>query len=64
MRHALGLNYDEKPTRNYFYTDADDKNWNDLVEKGYARKRQGWDKESAYFFVTYEGKKQLGVSHE
>ncbi|MNW53468.1 hypothetical protein D3C74_310300 [compost metagenome] len=64
MRHALGLNYDKKPTRNYFYTDADDSDWNDLVEKGYARKRPGWDEESAYFSVTDEGKKVLGVSHE
>ncbi len=64
MRHALGLNYDDKPTRNYFYTDSDDSDWNDLVEKGYASKRLGWDEESAYFSVTEEEKKVLGVSHE
>lgn len=61
MKHALGLNYDQKETRNYFYTDADDKEWNDLVEKGFARKRPGWDDESAYFSVTDEGKKMLGI---
>lgn len=55
MQHALGLNYDKKQTRNYFYTDADDREWNDLVSKGLAMKRRGWDDESAYFILTEEG---------
>jgi len=42
-----------------FYTDVDDKNWNDLVSKGFATKGGGWDKKSAYFFVTSEGKNFL-----
>jgi hypothetical protein len=62
MEHALGLNRDPKPTRNNYYTDADDRDWNDLVEKGYAVKRKGWDDESAYFHVTDEGKKVIGVA--
>lgn len=61
MRHALGLDRSPEPTRNNYYSDADDKEWNDLVEKGYAIKRPGWDDESAYFHVTDEGKKLLGV---
>lgn len=59
IKHALGLNYSDKETRNYFYTDANDPEWNDLVEKGYAKKGKGWDDESAYFFVTEEGKKLI-----
>jgi len=55
MKHALGLNYSKTKTRNYFYTDADDREWNDLVEKGFAVKRKGWDEESAYFHVTDAG---------
>jgi len=56
MRHALGLNYGKEMTRNNYYTDSDDLEWNDLVEKGYAVKRSGWDDESAYYHVTDEGK--------
>ncbi|OAB26236.1 hypothetical protein PMSD_25990 [Paenibacillus macquariensis subsp. defensor] len=56
MRHALGLNYSNEQTRNYFYTDANDPEWNDLVTKGYAIKRNGWDDESAYYYVSEEGK--------
>ena len=59
MKHALGLNYGKKITRNNFYTDADDADWNDLVEKGYAVKRNGWDDESAYFHITDAGKKLI-----
>ncbi len=42
-----------------FYTDYDDKDWNDLVDKGYAIKRAGWDDRSAYFIPTSEGKAAL-----
>jgi hypothetical protein len=55
MKHALGLNYSKTQTRNYFYSDADDPEWNDLVEKGLAVKRPSWDEESAYFHVTEKG---------
>ncbi|CAH1205776.1 hypothetical protein PAECIP111893_02415 [Paenibacillus plantiphilus] len=48
MEHAIR-------NQNRFYTDADNKNWNDLVEKGYATKRPGWDDRSAYFCPTSEG---------
>lgn len=59
MEHALGLNYDSKPTRNYFYTDVDDKGWNDLVTKGLAVKRPGWDDERVYFLLTESGKSMV-----
>lgn len=61
MIHALGLNDRDESWRNYFYDDQDDPHWNDLVAKGYATKRPGWDEKSAYFLVTDEGKKILGL---
>jgi hypothetical protein len=47
---------------NRFYTVTDDKNWNDLVEKGFATKHSGWDKDMAYFRVTNEGKDALKLT--
>lgn len=52
MEHAI-------KNQNRFYTDANDKDWNDLVDKGYATKRGGWDERSAYFCPTIEGKVAL-----
>jgi predicted transcriptional regulator len=52
IKHALKNN-------NYFYTDSNDKDWNELVEKGFAIKMPGWDDESAYYRVTKEGKEFL-----
>jgi len=49
---------------NRFYTDANDKDWNDLVEKGFATKHPGWDEESAYYRVTAKGKEALAVATE
>lgn len=55
MEHALN-------NGNRFYTDANDKDWNDLVEKGLATKHPGWDKNSAYYRVSPEGKKALNLT--
>lgn len=58
MKHTLGLNYSKKPYRNYFNTYKDDKNWNDLVNKGLAAKGKEVDyltKDSIYFWLTKEG---------
>lgn len=55
MKHALGLNYSTEQTRNYFYCETNNPEWNDLVAKGYATKLRAWDDESAYFRVTEEG---------
>ncbi len=52
MEHAIR-------NQNRFYGDANDKNWNDLVGKGYATKRAGWDDRSAYYSPTSEGKAAL-----
>lgn len=40
---------------NRFYTEANDADWNDLVDKGYATKHAGWEESMAYFKVTKEG---------
>jgi hypothetical protein len=50
IKHAL-------KNQNRFYTDRLNKDWNDLVEKGYAIKRAGWEDDMAYFRVTPEGEK-------
>ena len=42
-----------------YYTDANDKDWRELVEKGYATQRAGWDERSAYYIPTSEGKAAL-----
>lgn len=55
MEHALR-------NGNRFYSDFNDSNWNELVEMGYATKHPGWDKDSAYYRVTSEGKKALELT--
>lgn len=48
---------------NRFYTNADDENWNDLVNKGFATKGGGWENDMAYFRVTEEGKQALNETY-
>jgi hypothetical protein len=55
MEHAIN-------NGNRFYTESDDKNWNELVEKGFAIKRPGWEDDMAYFRVTDEGKQALNLT--
>jgi len=52
MKHALR-------NQNRFYTESNCVNWNELVEKGYATKRGGWEEDMSYFMVTEEGKAAL-----
>lgn len=54
MKHALGLTRSKEPSRNSFYTEANNNSWNDLVEKGFATKHKGWEDDMAYFKVTVE----------
>lgn len=56
MRHSLGLNYSKKPYRNRFYCCSNNKNWNDLVEKGLAQKSEE-EKGQCCFCLT-----ELGVA--
>jgi hypothetical protein len=55
MEHAL-------KNGNRFYTEANDKDWNDLVEKGFATKHPGWEEDMVYFRVTNEGKEALKLT--
>ncbi|MED3575797.1 hypothetical protein [Cytobacillus praedii] len=55
MEHAI-------KNQGRYYTDADCKHWNDLVEKGFASKRPGWDKESAYFLPTAAGREAMKLT--
>ncbi|WP_078597142.1 hypothetical protein [Evansella clarkii] len=50
VKHAL-------KNGNRFYAEANNKEWNDLVNKGYATKHRGWEDSMAYFRVTAEGEK-------
>lgn len=57
MEHAI-------KNQGRFYTSVDDKDWNDLVEKGYATKHGGWEDSMAYYKPTSAGKavlKELAV---
>lgn len=55
MEHALN-------SGNRFYTEANEKNWVELVEKGYAVKTPGWTADMAYFRVTEAGKEALKLT--
>lgn len=56
VEHAL-------KNQNRFYAESNDKDWNDLVEKGYATKHPGWEDSMAYFRVTGNGKKALSEAY-
>lgn len=55
------INMMEHAIRNQgrYYTDENCKDWNELVLRGYATKRGGWNSKSAYFLPTSKGKAQL-----
>lgn len=56
MRHALGLDYENKPYRNRFYCNSDDKKWNDIVSKKLAFKDSNVDGDGhCSFWLSYEG---------
>ena len=55
MEHALR-------NGNRFYSESNDTNWNELVEKGLATKHPGWEEGMAYFRVTDEGKEALKLT--
>lgn len=62
MEHAIGINYHKKPYRNKFYTQSIDEKWNDLVNKGLAKKSSGWEVGYSYFYLTIEGFAFLGIN--
>ncbi|MEB6549758.1 hypothetical protein MXL46_11740 [Heyndrickxia sporothermodurans] len=55
MEHALR-------NGNRFYAEADNKDWNELVDRGFASKHPGWENGMAYFRVTSEGEKALKLT--
>jgi hypothetical protein len=55
MRHALGLDYKNKPYRNRFYCNSDDEKWNDLVKKGLALKGEYVESGHCYFWLNHKG---------
>jgi hypothetical protein len=58
MKHSLGISYKKKkPYRNYFFTQENDKDWNELVEKGLAMKgtKHPNNDEFIYFWCSKQG---------
>jgi hypothetical protein len=57
MQHSIGLGRAKKPYRNYFFTQADDKNWNELVIKELVIKGTNHpnNDEYIYFYLTKLG---------
>lgn len=57
MEHCIGVDYKNKPYRNYFFTNYADEEWNDLVNKGLAikskEKPNSWG--SIYFWLSKQG---------
>lgn len=57
MKHCIGLNYKKKPYRNYFFTNHEDTEWNELVEKGLAIKssKEPDSHGCIYFWLNKQG---------
>lgn len=57
MEHTLGMDYKTKPYRNRFFTQETDKDWNELVEKGLAKKgtKHPNNDEYVYFWLSKQG---------
>lgn len=57
MEHCIGLDYKKKPYRNYFCINHEDKEWNDLVNKGLAVKssKEPESHGCIYFWLSKQG---------
>lgn len=57
IEHCIGLNYKKKPYRNRFFTQADDNDWNELVDKGLGVKgtTQPNNDGCVYFWLSKQG---------
>ena len=53
MSHALGLSRKNKPYRNYYSLTSPNQDWEDLIEKGFAKKCKGFN-DSIIYYVTFE----------
>jgi hypothetical protein len=65
MEHALGLDWDCKPSRNYYETSDDNEDWNALVTLGFAERiyenKKISKKQIQHFRVSETGKFFLTV---
>lgn len=50
MQHCVGIGRKRKPYRNYFFTQETDKDWNELVEKGLAKKGTNHPNNDKYIY--------------
>ncbi|KAA6447569.1 hypothetical protein [Bacillus swezeyi] len=48
LKHAFGLDYSNKPYRNYYYCSENNNEWDDMCRKGYAIKKVNSDYEIVY----------------
>lgn len=54
MKHALGLDRKKKPYRNRYYSESNNKDWEDLVNKGLADKMEEQPNRTSYW-LTKQG---------
>lgn len=59
MKNALGMDKSFVPTKNKAYTEGKDANWEDLVEKRFAEKREGFYGGQICYCLVYEAAKLL-----
>ncbi|WP_121616662.1 hypothetical protein [Virgibacillus halodenitrificans] len=59
MKHALGLGRKNRPYRNYFFLNSPSIEWEDLVDKGFAKKNTNTINggSSVVYYLTYEATK-------
>lgn len=58
MQHCIGISKKKnKPYRNYFFTNCDDKDWNELIFKGLAKKsnKEPDSHGCIYFWLSKQG---------
>lgn len=51
LKHCFGLDYSKKPYRNYYQTNGENEEWEDMCSKGYAEKRS-YDNGTINYFGT------------
>jgi hypothetical protein len=57
MQHCIGISKNKRPYRNFFFTQENDTNWNQLAEKGLAIKgiEHPNNDEYIYFWLSKQG---------
>jgi len=49
LQHSFGLDYSNKPYRNYYYCSENNAEWDDMCKKGYAIKKVNSDYGIVYY---------------